>query len=334
MRLKIRLSLLSLAVFLFFFLPYATFVSRVTGHWQFSGLARENIISRQLDLAHPGRYMEVKKILSRLSEDKKRFRIQELVENFSLADYLTANRFVLIRSGLVSIVPRIQNFNQYFYGGLGFLFLGASCLRVPWDSRRKRSEFLLMAFVLPFFSHLFLVFNPRRFIPLLPIFLIGMGNGMNVWIQWIRDTFQIRRNQIPLAVSLTVFFLLFPSAWYLRRVLQYGDFPTDDKELGLWMKQHIPSIQEEAVASPTQFVNFYSGAKFLGLPYVEKFEDFLDYIAYKKTKYFVVSNDLEEPVRQSYQFLLDETKPPPPQMIRRYVLRGEKKKMILYEILR
>lgn len=329
---KIRFGLLSLAVFLIFFLPYATFVSRLMGHLELGGQGREQIIRRQLDFAHPDQYQEVKKIEQGLSGDKRRFKMDELVEQFRLVHYLKADHFALLRGGLSSIPIRLVQFGNYFFGGLGFLLVGASWVSIPWDAKRKRSELLLMAFILPFLPYLFLLFYPRRYVPFLPIFLIWMGNGMSVFIHWLRKTFNLSEKKVGPAVCMLGLILLLPSAWYLRRALPKGDFPFDDKALGLWMKKNILRIREEGVASQAQFVNFYSGAKMLGLPYVEKFEDFLTFMAHHRAKYFVVSEDLEEPVRQTYRFLLDETLPLPPGISRRFILRGEKKKMILFEI--
>lgn len=329
---KIRFCLLLGALFLAFVLPYARFVSRVMGHLEFGGQGREVLIKRQLDFAHPGRYGEVKKIYGRLGDDKKKLKMEELVERFSLPYYLKADRFALIRGGLSSIVPRLLEFNNYFFAGLGFLFTGASCLGIPWDAKRKRSEFLLTAFSLCFLPYLFLLFYPRRYFPLLAIFLMGMGNGVDLFTRWMRETFKRSENKLSWVSPGLCLLLALPSAWYLGHVHRHGDFPSEDKALGLWMKKNIPAIGQEGVASQAQFVNFYSGSKIVTLPSVEKFEDFLNYMAYKKAKYFVVSDDFEESLKESYGFLLDETKSPPPGISRRKVWRGEKKKMILYEI--
>ena len=331
-RIKFRFCLVSLTVFLLFFLPYVFFLSRAAGHLEIGGQGREVLVYRQLDFANPGHYMDVKKIYYGLSADKTRLKIQDLVQGHGLFYYLAADRFALIRAGIGSLTTRIFQFGNYFFGGLGFIFVGASFFSSPWDPQRKRSEFLLMTFVLPFFCYLFLLFYPRRFVPLLPLFLIWMGNGMSVWTRWLKGTFHLTKNQIRAAVLLLGLFLILPSVGYLRRVLVYGDFPFDDKRLGTWMKENIPNIQDERLASQAPFVTYYSGAQMMHLPYVEKFEDFLAYMAYHKAKYFLVNSDLEEPVRQSFLFLLDETQLPPPEISRKYVVQGKTKKLILYEI--
>ena len=320
MKAKLRFSILSSVVFLLFFAPYVGFVTRAAGHLQFNGQARENIIYRQLDVSHPGHYAEVKKIYEGLSSDKKRRKMEELVENFSLLHYLKADRFALLRSGLSTLLPHFLGFSNYFYAGLGFFFVGASFLNVPWNRSRKKSELLLILFLLPFLTYQFLLFYTRRYLILFPIFLIWMGNGVSVLQKKSKYTAWV-----------VFIFLLLPSIWYLHRSVQNTRFPWEHKELGLWMRKNIPQIKEEGVAAQGTFVNYYSGARILRLPYVEKFEDLLIYMAHQKAKYFVVSEDLEGPTKDSYRFLLDETKPPPAGVVRKQVLKG-KTKMILYEI--
>jgi hypothetical protein len=126
------------------------------------------------------------------------------------------------------------------------------------------------------------------------------------------------------------------SAGYVYRTLKNFPPPLEYKEMGLWMKKNIPRIEEERVVAVHPSVNFYSGARLLKthyFPYVEKFEDFLTYMAHQKAKYFAVSDDSETPlVVESYRFLLDETKPPPSGVLRRHtVVRGDSK-IVLYEI--
>lgn len=333
LRVRVRLVLFSLIPFVICFLPYVFFVSKATGHLQFSGLARENIIYRQLDLSHPGQYSEVKKIYEGLTDDKKKLKMVELVENFNLLYYLKADRFVLIRSGLNAVLFRFLEFNKYFFGGLGLLFAGVSLIHSSWDVRRKRPELLLIAFTLPFLAQLFLLFDQRRYLPVYPIFLIWMGNGIEVFRNWVKGAFALAEkhaNGIALILCLVLFL---PSLWYLNRSVQKSDFHSGEKELGLWMKKSIPHIDEEPVATQNHYVNYYSGSRILKLPYVEKFEDFLTYMALQKAKYFVVTEKWDPPVLDSYRFLLDE-KSAPQGIIPRHTVLGDNEKTILYEIQR
>lgn len=329
---KLRVALISLIPFLLLFLPYLNFFHKTTGHLQLSGGVNLEVIRRQLDVSHPGQYLEVKKQIEGLSTDKTRLKIHELAEKFGLWHWIRADHFALLRSIPNTLLMRTLEFNKYFYAGLGFFLMGAGFLNAPWDSRRKKSEVLLILSLLAFVPHLMVVFDQRRYLPLCPIFLIWMGNGIEAVRNWAQKSFHLRdRTSIGIALSICLLLAL-PSVGYVRRHLESSPVPPEHKEMGLWMKNHIPRIDEEKVASHRGFVILYSGAHLLFLPYVEKLEDLLTYMHHKNSRYFVVSEDLDTPVRDSYGSLLDENKPPPPGLSREHVVGG-RTKVILYKLL-
>lgn len=328
---RIRVVSLSLFTFLIFFLPYVRFIHQSTHKFQLSGLAIKNIIMRQLDVSHPNQYLEVKKIYEGLTADNTRPKMEELIKNFRLLDYLKKDDFAFLRAGFRSALARFLGLSNYLYGGIGFFFLGASFLCAPWDERRRKSELLLILFLAPFLPQLFLAFDARRYLPLFPILLLWTGQGVEVLRNWAKGSFRLgRKGSCGVALGVCFLFAL-PSASYLHRVIKNTDLPIEHKELGQWMRKNIPGIEKEWVVSQSPFIYFYAGAKMARLPYVEKFEDFLAFMAHRQARYFVASQDLEPPVLDSYRFLLDERRPPPRGISRRYVL-SRKRKMILYEI--
>ena len=289
------------------------------------------MIKRQLDVAHPDNYLEVKKIYSELASDKKRFRMDELVDEFRLLDYFTKDDFALLRSLPATFMHRWLGLNRFFFGGLGLLFFGASFLGTPWNKKRLKAEALLFMFLLPFLTYLVTLFYSRRYLPIFPVFLLWMGNGVEVFRLWLLKTFSLNRKTSAAWVLVLLLFLGIPSVWYIRQGIRNVSFPTEDKTLGFWMKANIPNVTEEKVASQTHYASFYAGARILWLPYVEKFEDLYIFMAHQHAKYFIVSEDFDHPVLDAYQFLLDESKAPPKGILRRFSVKG-KKKMILYEI--
>lgn len=329
---KIRFHLLSLAAFLAFLVTSNNLLYQKSPHWQPpSGVSLE-MIRRQLDLSHPGNYLEVKKIDWGIANDKKRFKIEEMAEKFNFFEALRAHRFALLRSVFPTLIWRLLEINRYLYAGLGFFFIGAAFLSVPWDASRKRAEFLLLSFFLPvFLCHLIIVFVSRHFFSILPIFLLWIGQGIEIFRQWVIKTFGSGHKASLAVASGLCFFLALPSGWYLHKNLSRPDLLLEHQELGLWMKENIPHIENVKVASGRPFVGYYSGAKFHDLPYVEKFEDLLTFLNHQKTKFFVVGEDLDEPLLGAYRFLLDEDKPLPLGVVRRYILKG-RYKLILYEI--
>ena len=130
-------------------------------------------------------------------------------------------------------------------------------------------------------------------------------------------------------------FFLFPSAAYLHHCFAASPVPQEYRQMGLWMKQNLPHIEEERVASRHPSIIFYSGAKILNppyLPYVDKIEDLVTYLTHQKARYFVITSDLDSPTLDAYRFLLDETKSPTPGIRRLHNIEG-KIKVSLFEIL-
>ena len=329
---RLRVLLPSLAGFLVFLLPYFQMTYQKTGHWQLSGGVVPEMIRRVIDVTHPGRYLEVKKIIEGLSTDKTRLRVDQLAEQFNLAGFLTSQDFMaLLRSIPLALFSRVVEFNKYFFGGLGLFFAGACFLGTAWDGGRKRAELLLLSFLLPFGVHFFVVFDVRRYLPLYPIFLIWMGGGIEVMRNWAQKSFALGSKGSQALVLSLCLALALPSFAYVKRYFTATAFPFEHREMGLWMKDHLPRVEEETVVTHRPFAAFYSGGRYAWLPYVDRLEDLLIYMHHLKARYFVVADDLDTPVLDSYRFLLDETKDPPPPLKRVHVVHGAHQ-VILYEI--
>jgi len=130
-----------------------------------------------------------------------------------------------------------------------------------------------------------------------------MGNGIEVLRNWTKQSFGLsRRGSFAVALSACLLLAL-PSAWYLHRVLTQFPVSFEYKELGLWMKKNIPNVDQETVASRQPAVSFYSGARILKLPYVDRFEDLLTFLDHQQAKYFVVSEGLDHPFVDTYRLL-------------------------------
>ena len=194
---------------------------------------------------------------------------------------------------------------------------------------------LFFFFLLPFLAYGFIVFEPRYYFSYFPILLVWVAAGLEAFRNWLKESFGFGEKQTVWVASGVCLFLVLASGVYLQSRLSSVNPPLYHKELGLWMKKNLPRIEDETVVARPPYVNFYTGARMLRdpyLPYVEKFEDFLVYLIHHKARYFVVGEDLEYPVLESYRFLLDETQPPPAGISRVHTVKGEKK-LILYEVL-
>jgi len=325
---------LSGAIFLLFLIPYLHFIHKNTHKFQLSVAINEIFIKRQLDVSHPGRYLDVKKIYEGLTDDKTRLKLDELKENFKLIDYFTKDNCALLKSGFKSILWRWLELNKYLFCGFGFFFIGASFFAVPWDRQRKKSEFLLLLFLLTVIPQFFGIFHPKRYFLYFPVFLIWMGNGIEMTKNWAHASFSLsKRLTIGVPVIICLILALF-SGGYLYRTIHSDPSAYEYRELGEWIKKNIPDISREYVAARHPSVVFYSGAKLLHppyLPYVDNFEDFLTYMRSQNAKYFVIGEDLEIPTLDSYRTLLDESTPLPREISRKHTIKGGKK-VTLFEI--
>ena len=326
---KFKLILISGVVFLLFFLPQVYFVYQKSHKLQLSQGVTEIFIKRQMDLAEGGTRQEARKIYEGLTSDQTHFKMEELVHEFHLIPNLVKDHFAFVWSALASLIWRLTSLNEYLYAGLGFFLIGAGWLSIPWDSRRRKSEFLILLFLSTFLCKLFSQFLPQYYFHYFPIFLIWIGNGVEVLRNWAGMTFRLKRSRV-IALAFCALLAL-PSAGYLRRILTQFPAAFEYQELGLWMRKNIPQIENETIASRQPAVSFYSGGRILKLPYVHEIENLMTFMKFRGAKYFVVSDNPDLPYPSAYDLLLDETRLPPPGLSREYVLHG-RHKLILYKL--
>lgn len=331
-RFNFQFASLSLLIFLLFFIPQIFFQRQASGQWQLSGGVTEILIKRQMTVSPAYSDLEGKKIYEGLTSDKRKLKMEELVEDFNPIDYLRAGGSSLLRAASGSFVNRMLELDKYLFGQMGFLLMGAGLIAVPWGRRRSKSELLFFIYLLTFLPQMVGVFHPKRFFHYFPILLLWMGNGIEVLRNWARASFGLdSKRSFQVAFSACVFFAVL-SASYVSATLAGTKMPLENKTMGFWMKENIPGIEEEYVAARHPSINFYSGSKILKLPYVDRFEDLLTFLQHRKTKYFVVSGGLDTPFLETYRFLLEESEPPPTGLSRKHTVHGNQK-MILYEVL-
>lgn len=325
---------LALATFFLVCSPYVYYVFEKTGRWRsVSTLFETGVTARALDVAHLRQYDEVKKIFHGLAEDHRRLEMDRRIENFDLFETLRKNDGALLKSAARTLAARITGFLQYLYGGFGLILVMISWFSGPWGPRRRRSEVLMGLYLLPFLPFLITIYEVRRYLMILPLFLLWSGNGLEQLRISIRANFPSGKRLSILVPGLVLLVFACGSAWYLSRALTKVESLEGYRRLGAWMKENLPEVEREGVAAENPYLHFYSGANYLKLPYVKRFEDLRDYLEHHRTKYFVVGDDLDPPLTESFGFLLDEKRPPPAGIVRRFTVEGEKK-LILYEVLR
>ncbi len=328
---RIRFTLLALGVFLVLLILYLLLMHRETGKWQLSQGVTEILIKRQMAVSPVTNDLEAKKIYEGLTADKTRLKMEELVENFGLFDTLTKDNFALLRSWLPSLQNRMLELDKYLFGWLGYLLIGAALFSSPWNPKRAKSEALFFIYLLTFLPQGLGTPLSKRFFHYFPILLLWMGHGLEILRTWAQGTFRLTQTQSRwLAVSVSSFFI-FLSARYLLVTFLNAPLPMENKTMGIWMKENIPDINEQRVASRHPSVNFYSGSKILKLPYVDDLNDLVTFLRHQRAKYFVVSENLDYPYSEAYRPLLVETGASLEGVTRRHVLEG-RKKYFLYEV--
>ena len=327
-----RAFFISLAVFLGFLVPQLSFIYKNTHRLQWSTIVAKNLIERQIDTAFPGGYLKGKKFREGLTEDKTDLRLNELVKNFNGVEIFTRDHFALLKTGLRTPFDRLLDLNKYLFLGVGAILVAVGFLGPPWNPGRSRMEFLFFLYLLTFAPKFFGLFTSRYFFPYLPVFLIWTGNGAAFLKDWVEERLGPENSKAgrTVGVILIVFFAVF-SAAYLSDKIRHIPMPYEERDFGWWIKDQIPGIQEEYVASQSPAVSFYSGSKILRLPYAGSLEDLKTYLKHKKARYFVVNENDHSIYQEAYGFLLDETKPPPEGLIRRHATKAGKK-IMLYEI--
>ena len=328
---RIRLMSFSSVFFLLFFLPYAFLIHRQTGHLPVSDAAKELLLIRQRDVAHPNQYLEVKQFLYGLTEDRTTIRLYQLIREFDLLECLRKDRFALLRSFFPSLINRLLAMNPYLFGGLAFLLMGAAWFHSPWNERRKKSEAFLLLLLLTLLPQVLGAFMVRRYLIYLTLLLLWEAQGIEAVREWAKTSFRLSaRKSVGAALGICLFFASL-SAAYLYRTLAHFPMSFETRELGLWMKRNIPDVGREKVATRHPSFNFYSGTPAIWLPYVDQLEDLKSYLANHQARFFVVSNDLEPPFREAYRSLLEEA-PSLPQGWRLIHRIAGRSKVFLYEV--
>ena len=323
---------LALAAFTLVCSPYVYYVFKNTGRWRpVSTLFETGVTARALDVNHPGQYGEVKKILHGLAEDHERLEMDRRIENFNLFKSLRENDNALLKSAPRTLAARITGFVQYLYGGLGLILVAVSWFSGPWGPGRRRSEMLICLYLLPFLPFLISIYEVRRYLMILPLFLLWSGNGLEQLRISAELNFSWGKKLSFLVPGLVLLVFISGSVWYLSRSLTNIEPLEEYRKLGSWMKQNLPDIERERVAAESPYLHFYSGANYLKLPYMKAFDDLRDYLIHHKTKYFLVGSDLDFPLSESFGFLLEERNAPPSGVVPLYTVEG-KRKIILYEV--
>ena len=154
------------------------------------------------------------------------------------------------------------------------LLVGVGLFRVKWTrARLARELYLASFFIMTVIGYALTVPDIRYFVPLVPLLLCWLANGIAEFEVWLAETVsQVRgprhvgRRALTVVrailVTLTVTLLL-PLFIYLNRGDKWNDY-LGQKMAGTWIKAHAPIPQ--LVMSENPIASFYAGGEHVRLP--------------------------------------------------------------------
>lgn len=194
-----------------------------------------------------------------------------------------------------------------------FVLLVALCLfRQSWTRERAWRELYLLSFIAATLAgYIVTLPNIRFLVPLLPLLLCWLANGIIEFTEWVDETCarfkvagkfwpRVRRLVAPLVVVCLLASLL-PVFLYLMRGDKWGDY-YGQKRAAVWIKEHDAS-PAPVIMSTMPIAAFYAGGRHVALT-DEDYEAFLARARREGVGYVVVN---ERDFRHlSLRSLLDE----------------------------
>lgn len=146
-------------------------------------------------------------------------------------------------------------------------------------------------------------------LPYFFVFILFISFGLTSFIEelagWFKWSDQSRRRVLFTMVTITILYLFFPvvqTYLFWPKDIQ----PREWKEMGMWMRDNIPNIEQGIVLARKPDVSFYSGARFESIPDVSPIE-LARYMKEKGIQYVVIDNRFSLEDRRQFLPLLDDS---------------------------
>jgi hypothetical protein len=279
-----RNALLLCAGFMLLAAPYLFYLRQQTGAWMLSGKTAVHLWQG-----------------SRLAGGDLAPRILPLIPDLTTA-------FVQVTKALRS---EYEIFNLIFPPTF-VLLAGLGLFRKSWTSGRVRRELYLFSFVAATLAGYAVTLpNIRFLVPLLPLLLCWLSNGVVEFAEWVIETLlrakgagrflpYVRKFIAPLIVACLLASLL-PLSFYLLRGDKWGDY-YGQKLSALWIKEH-DDASAPVIMSTVPVASFYATGRHVEL----LDEDYATLIARARREgvgYLVVNE--RDFKNMSLRFLLDD----------------------------
>jgi len=321
--------LLSLIVLISFFAvasPYVYYLQKHTGHLVLSGrvgitlVGGERIGEKDYDIHY-------EKQLYGITPDRTGVYMYRGMF-FSMLDYLITNRADML--GRLSF-----NLKEYFITLCKILFpMGIIALLFtvfPKGDYNKKVSFFILLLILPIFANAFFFLIERYLYQYLAFIYILCGLGLYKLGLLLKERLKLKIviiTSIQLALILLLNLPVF--SYYVHPVKPKERSWNEHKEMGIWMKENIPDIDNKVVVSRKAFVPFYSGAIYKALPWVENRFELFHYLDNVKADYLIVDTRYFRFLRPRIEYLLDTSRHfEPIEPIK--TIENKKHKVVLYK---
>lgn len=298
--------LLGFAIFL---LPYVAFLHQKTGYWTISKKLTNNITSVSLANDDSGKNegLKINDDLDMTMGDQTFGDLypsstQKGINHFPststafLPGAITSIKGFLstgsrnLKTELKEYIPEIFPF-FYLFAFLGIL----SFFYKPWTRlRAAREGYLFSFFLCTLIGYAVTVIQARYLITLIPIMLCWVSTGIVELSDWTSKSASnfLRKKRIINPLFFQIFFLLIVivlllSSLSTQLLLEQSEYlPLEEKQAGLWIKNHTTS--PASVMAPSPIVSYYAGSTHMYLP-DEELAKVLEYAQRKKINYLVFS---------------------------------------------
>ncbi|MBI4812179.1 glycosyltransferase family 39 protein [Candidatus Falkowbacteria bacterium] len=293
--------------------PYLLFLHKHLGHWTITGRMAEG--SMGLSGIEMEKIDDVGGGTAIVSPSKfDRGVLQVFSENFG----------ALSKKTFDGLLTTEHNFLQVF-GFLGVGFFAFGLHRWLLEKRLKEFAIFLISLSPVVLVALYQGATPNYLVQFLYIFLILAAVGFRDFYDKIVSGFHL--NGWPASnasrsnagwraktlffglISVTVFYFFFPALQnYLFLPKDYSE--KEFKQMGLWMNENTPNIEQKTVYSRKPEVAFYAGSKWQIVPNVDSYEQLFSAMKKNNIQYLVVDDRYFKAARPQFNDLLSPDKAP------------------------
>ena len=338
LKINIKKIFFSILLLLFGFLiissPFILFLHNNTGKWS---------LSEKTDVVFEFREKE----LYSLEYEEANFGLSEDGKSLKLSPYDTTvkkSMLSVILSDPNSVIKRYAK-NIYIENSriipslFPFIFIIIIAIGIfgsSWDKENYKKElFLIILSLYPLLLYPLFWVEERYLLPITPIFIIWLAKGSMELSNWAKKTLnnlaiKINNKIIPiLVVSLILIAFLIGNLIItssLDKKYEKSDQAIEHKEAGLWLKENS---ENPIVMSRKPWVSFYSGGKFVLMPYAD-YKNIINYAKLKKAEYIVIDERYIPALRPQLTFLINEENTEDLELI--YKNTNYKYKVLIYKL--